>query len=208
MSDETYCYPPDFTVLRNKLNIRDAESLDRAERLIVQNRSQQGVPSGDFDLPHLKAIHRHLFGAVYDWAGKVRTVEISKGDSQFQPKSFIEAGMKDIHGRIVAAGYFKGTDRDIFAQRGGEIIGDLNHVHPFREGNGRTQRLFLKQLADRAGHRFDIRKLDRDMWMEASARANDCDYTLMQESIRGALTGDRSRSGKRIARARDTGRDR
>ena len=208
MSEDPYCYPPDFKVLRNKLNLRNSAELDRAERLIVQNRAQQGVPKGDFDLLHLQAIHQHLFGSVYDWAGKVRTVEISKGGSQFQPKSFIETGVVDIHRRIVASNYLKGTDRDDFAKRAGEIIGDLNHVHPFREGNGRTQLQFLNQLADRAGHRFDIQKLDRDTWMRASAKANDCDYTLMQDSIRRALDDGRARSTRRIVRNRDDGRGR
>lgn len=209
MSDDPYCYPPDFKVLRNKLNLRNPVELDHAERLIVRNRAQQGVPKGDFDLRHLQAVHKHLFGGVYDWAGKVRTVEISKGGSQFQPKSFIETGVANVHRRIVAADYLKGSNRDGFAKQAGEIIGDLNHVHPFREGNGRTQLQFLNQLAERAGHRFDIQKLDRNAWMRASAKANDCDYTLMQDSIRDALNdGGRIRSEKRIVRNRDDGRGR
>lgn len=209
MSDDPYCYPPDFKVLRNKLNLRNPVELDRAERLIVRNRAQQGVPKGDFDLPHLQAIHQHLFGSVYDWAGKVRTVEISKSGSQFQMKSFIETGVANVHRRIVAAGYLKGTSRDEFAKRAGEFMGDVNHAHPFREGNGRTQLQFLNQLAEQAGHRFDIQKLDRKVWMHASAKANDCDYGLMQDSIRDALTDDgRTRLEKRVVRNRDDGRGR
>ena len=83
MSDRDYCYPPDYTVLRNRLDIRDAPALEAAERELVALRLLEPVPAGDFDLNHLKAIHRHLFQDVYAWAGEVRTVEIAKGDSRF-----------------------------------------------------------------------------------------------------------------------------
>ena len=76
MSDRNYCYPPDYTVLRNKLNIRNASALEAAERELVAHRLLEPVPPGDFDLEHLKAIHRHLFQDLYAWAGEVRTVEI------------------------------------------------------------------------------------------------------------------------------------
>ncbi len=83
MSDPDYCYPPDFTVLRNNLNIRDLPTLEAAERQFVAQRLLEAVPTGDFDLDHLKAIHHHLFQDIYEWAGEVRTVEIEKGGSQF-----------------------------------------------------------------------------------------------------------------------------
>ncbi len=149
MSDRDYCYPPDYTVLRNRLDIRDARALDEAERELVALRLLEPVPTGDFDLTHLKAIHRHLFQNVYAWAGEVRAVEIAKGGSRFQPQRFIETGMSDIHRRIVAAGYFRGLEPVGFAEGVGSVLGDVNHVHPFREGNGRTQFQYLKQLAAR-----------------------------------------------------------
>ena len=147
MSDPVYCYPPDFIVLRNKLDIRDPDTLDKAERLHVRNRAEQGIPTGNFDLAHLKAIHGHIFQDVYDWAGQVRTVEISKDGSQFQTVRFIETGMADIHKRIVVARCFRGLGGDEFAKQVGLVMGDVNYVHPFREGNGRTQLQYLKQLA-------------------------------------------------------------
>ena len=68
MSDTEYCYPPDYTILKNKFNLRDADQLDRFEHEAVMQRIAEGVPVGDFDLTHLRAIHRHLFQDVYDWA--------------------------------------------------------------------------------------------------------------------------------------------
>lgn len=154
---------------------------------------------------HLKAIHGHLFQDVYDWAGQVRTVEINKGGSQFQPVPYIETGMADVHKRIVAAKEFRGLGRDDFAKQAGQIMGDVNYAHPFREGNGRTQLQYLKQLAGRAGHSLDLEKIDRSKWMEASRQAHAGKYETMSQSIRGAITLDRDRTRPQ---ARDRGGER
>ena len=104
---------------------------------VVAQRLIEAVPASDFNLAHLKAVHRHLFQDIYDWAGEVRTVEIAKDGSRFQSRRFIEAGMA------------------------GPILGDVNHVHPFPDGNGRTQLQCLKQLAQGAGpHAPGPRRLD------------------------------------------------
>jgi len=187
MSDPQYCYPPDFTVLRNKLGIRDADQLEIFERRLAMQRIAEGAPTGDFDLRHLRAIHRHLFQDVYDWAGELRTVEIAKGGSQFQFQRFIGAGMADVHRRLVGRTYLEGLDLDEFAREAGVVIGDVNYVHPFREGNGRTQLLYLEQLAIRAGHPLSIRLLDRDQWMDASQASHGGDYARMADCIRHAV---------------------
>ena len=187
MSDRDYCYPPDFTVLRNRLGIRRASTLEAAERRLVAQRLREPVPTGAFDLAHLKAIHRHLFQDVYAWAGEVRTVEIAKDGSRFQPRRFIETGMADIHRRIVTAGHFLGTGPNGFAEGAGPVMGDVNHVHPFREGNGRTQLQFLKQLAARAGHDLDLTRIGRAAWLDASRRSNAGDHAAMTRCIRHAL---------------------
>lgn len=89
MSDDPYVWPGS-DVLRNRLGIRDAADLNVTERRLVLQRAREGVPTGHFDLAHLRAIHRHLFQDVYDWAGEIRTVEIRKGGSQFQFRRYIE----------------------------------------------------------------------------------------------------------------------
>jgi cell filamentation protein len=187
MSDTEYCYPPDYAVLRNKLNLRDARELAFYETEHTMQRAAQGVPSGKFDLAHLKAIHRHLFQDVYDWAGEIRTVEISKGGSQFQFRRYIEAGMADVHRRLVAKRFLKGLEPAAFAAEAGQIVGDVNYVHPFREGNGRVQMLYLEQLARQAGHPLDLRKFDRDAWMAASRQAHLGRYEAMGACIAAAL---------------------
>jgi cell filamentation protein len=129
MSDDPYVYPG-TSILRNKLGIRDEVELDRVERRLGTQRIRQGVPSGEFDLEYLKAIHRHIFQDIYDWAGEIRTVEISKGGSQFQFRRYIETGMADVHRRLVAADFLRDLDATAFAAQAGEIMGDVNYVHP------------------------------------------------------------------------------
>lgn len=194
MSDKKYCYPPDFKVLRNKLNIRDEETLARAEREFVAARMTASVPQGKFDLANLQEIHFHLFQDIYDWAGQIRGVEIAKGGTQFQLRRFIATGMADIHKRLENQNFLKGLSREDFAVGAGKIIGDVNHVHPFREGNGRTQLVYLKQLASQAGHSIDLSKLDKSHWLSASQRSHMGDYDLMVQEISYALGLPRERS--------------
>lgn len=188
MSDDPYVYPG-TRVLRNKLDIRDADALDRAERRLVLDRVAEGAPSGKFDLKHLRAIHRHLFQDVYEWAGRLRSVEISKDKHQFQFRQYIETGMADVHRRLVAARFLKGLSRAEFAAQAGQIIGDVNYVHPFREGNGRTQLQYLKQLAEQAGHPLDLTRLPTTGWIEASREAHNARYDAMAKCIEGAIVG-------------------
>ncbi len=186
MSDDPYLYPG-TRILKNKLGILDPTKLDYHEREIVAMRMRQGIPTGNFDLKHLKAIHRHLFQDIYAWAGEIRTVEISKGSSQFQFRQYIDTGMADVHRRLVQADFLTGMERHHFAAKAAQIIGDVNYVHPFREGNGRTQLHYLKQLAAKAGHPLDLTKIDATGWIEASIDANRAQYDRMAAVLDDAL---------------------
>lgn len=186
MNDDPYVYPGTRT-LKNKLGISDVDKLDYHEREIVTMRSRQKIPVGNFDLKHLRAIHRHLFQDMYDWAGEIRTVEISKGSSQFQFRQYIETGMADVHRRITAGNYLRGLQRSEFAAKVAPIIGDVNYVHPFREGNGRTQAHYLKQLCGQAGHWLDLTKIDPAGWIEASKQAQISNYQMMETVLSEAL---------------------
>lgn len=143
----------------------------------------QGVPDGNFDLAHLKAIHKHIFQDVYEWAGEIRTLEIRKGNSQFQFASYIEIGIQSVHERLKASRFLKGTSAEEFANKAGEIIGDINYAHPFREGNGRTQLQFLQKLASHAGHVVDPGRLTKDRWIAASKAAHMANYQPMASAI-------------------------
>lgn len=200
MSDPEYCYPPGFRVLRNRFDLRNQTDLDAVEREFVTQRLREPIPLGDFDLAHLKSIHHHLFQDVYDWAGKVRTVEISKGQDTFQFRRFIETGMQDVHSRVLARDYLKNLSPKEFAREAADILGDVNYVHPFREGNGRTQLQYLKQLSDKAGHQINLTRLNRDRWTSASRDAHAGNYHTMADCIEMSLV--RTRNPEHSARER------
>jgi cell filamentation protein len=186
--DDPYVLPG-TKILRNRLGITDPRTLDRIERRLVLQRIKDGAPEGGFDLAHLRAIHRHLFQDVYDWAGELRTVEISKGGHQFQFRQYIHTGMADVYRRLQAANFLRGSAPEAFAQEAAVIIGDVNYVHPFREGNGRAQMQYLKQLAAQAGHEVDLACVKPKSWIDASKASFVTDYTLMAEAIGRAIVG-------------------
>ena len=187
MNDEDPYVYPGTLILRNRLGITNGGRLDRIERRMVADRISEGVPEGLFDLAHLRSIHRHLFQDIYDWAGELRTVEISKDGNQFQFRQYIATGMADVHRRLTRSEFLRNLTPAEFSQQSGVIMGDLNYVHPFREGNGRTQLQYLKQLAMQAGHNLDLARIDAVSWIEASNASHTADYSLMADVIRHAI---------------------
>jgi len=180
--DDPYQYPG-TNVLINHLGIKDQKLLDQRERQLADVRCEFDMPKGDFNLEHLQAIHRHIFQDIYPWAGELRTVEINKRGDQFIPSHLIQNGMRDVHKRLVQMDFLKGLKKSDFARNAGEIIGDVNHIHPFREGNGRAQMQYLKQLAMQAGHLFRISSVQPEQWIEASREAHLGNYQLMASII-------------------------
>lgn len=128
-----------------------------------------------------------MFQDVYDWAGELRTVEISKGANQFQFRRYIETGMADVYGRIRERQLLSGLDISAFAVQASDIIGGINYVHPFREGNGRTLLHYPKQFAAQAGHPLDLRHIDKAGWLAGSKAAHNGLYEPMGRCIRQAL---------------------
>lgn len=187
MTEDTLYLYPGSAVLRNKFGIVDKERLEQIERLFVVERAAEGIPKGGFDLAHLRTIHRHLFQDVYEWAGELRKIEIAKDGHQFQFRQYLETGMADVTRRLQKANFLKGLSRADFVGKAGEIMGDVNYVHPFREGNGRTQLYFLEQLAQQAGHPIDLRRLDPKRWIAASRAAHKGDYKPISEEIARAV---------------------
>jgi cell filamentation protein len=138
-------------VLKNKTKIKDAAFLKEFERNKTAARLQElllnpMLTNGDFDLKHLQKIHEYIFQDVYEWAGKLRTVQITKG-TVFCPAQNIEGFAEDINKQIKRQNYLRGMDKETFCRNAGCILGEINALHPFREGNGRTRREFMRQLA-------------------------------------------------------------
>jgi cell filamentation protein, protein adenylyltransferase len=101
---------------------------------------------------HLRAIHRYLFQDVFPWAGELRVVNIAKGNAMFGPALHVAAALDDAMAKLNRESFLAGLASPAFAQRSAFYLGEINAIHPFREGNGRTQREFIRQLALHAGH--------------------------------------------------------
>ena len=164
-----YAYP-DTQVLRNKADIRDQVALDAFEADATAVRMLELIEApiqGAFDLQHLCAVHRHLFQDVYDWAGEIRTVDISREDSRFANFALIESYLGRKLRGLVAEDFLRGLDPDRFIARLTHYMSEINAAHPFREGNGRVQRLFCSQLASQAGYFIDFETVDQARMYEA-----------------------------------------
>lgn len=167
------CYPG-TTILINKFDIRDEEKLNEIESVISSARYAEWLNtplSSAFDFDHYKAIHRFLFSDLYEWAGEVRTVNISKKGTHFTPAESIEHQAALIFGRLQACNYFKGLSHDKFVEEIVDFYCSTNALHPFREGNGRTQRAFLTQLIRNAGYEINFADMDTDLLMIATIRS-------------------------------------
>jgi cell filamentation protein len=199
VSDDPYVYPGTDTLI-NCLNIRDPDQLDEAERALVHQRMREGSPRGAFDLDHLRAIHYHLFQDVYPWAGEIRTVPLWKGDTMFQWAEIIEADMKRLHMGLEADAYLRGLDQEAFCPKAARLISELNLVHPFREGNGRTQLQYFEQLADQAGHPIELETIARGEWIDASIAAYRQDRGPMERIIASACVEHESEPSRTAGR--------
>ena len=188
--DSKYCYPHSY-VLKNKLNITDQAELDAAERSITSIKASQASINhikGEFDFIHLKKIHKFLFEDIYEWAGCVRTVNISKGN-QFCRVDYIEPQMNDLLSKLKEENFLLHHEtKETLGKRLAYYLAEINVIHPFREGNGRAQRMFIEHLAYNAGYNLDFMKINGNDMIEASVRAYVRDYTLMENIITGALS--------------------
>ena len=159
---DTYVYPG-TEVLRNLAGIQEQTVLDKFEADITAVRILEIINNpiaGAFDLKHLCAIHHHIFQDIYDWAGQIRTVDISRGASRFANFGLIEPYLTGKLQGIAKEKFLCGLQPDIFVGRLAHYMSEINAAHPFREGNGRVQRLFCAQLAEQAGYFIDFETVD------------------------------------------------
>ena len=190
MNPDPYVYPG-TTVLKNIPGIRRQELLNRFEADRVGQRSLELLEhpfAGRFDMAHLQEIHQYLFQDVYEWAGQFRTVDMAKGDSYFARVPYIEPTLDGLFGKLSARKHLRGLNQEAFASRAAEILGTLNAVHAFREGNGRAQREFVRKLAHDNGYWIDWSKVSREEMYRASARSfMQADNTLFDELLKKAI---------------------
>ncbi len=180
--DYVYCYP-DSDILINKFGIKDSVTLNNIERdltAINVNSILKTPVKGVFDLKHLQQIHKKLFEDIYDWAGKLRTVNISKG-YMFYRFDYLESAVNELFSKLKNEHYLIGYSTDEVTKRLAYYMGEINVIHPFRDGNGRTQRVFIEYLAKAAGYDVDFSTVTQDEMISASISSFDCDYVPMEQ---------------------------
>lgn len=213
--ERSYTYPntsddPDRqNVLRNKFGIESRKELREAEYEATGYRqfeilNGQG-PKGNFDAAHLKAIHGHIFQDVYEWAGHTRNESpvvdgarvdpignMGKGGSQFLHGARIEMGLDEALKPISDPATMRNATREEFVERAAKTFSELNYVHPFREGNGRTQETFISELGRHYGHELDMSVITKTRMVEASiATHNDPSSPAMKHVIEDAVDPNR-----------------
>jgi cell filamentation protein len=191
---DPYVYPG-TDVLKNKAGLRNEAAWRKFEHEQSASRAIElktnPIP-GKFDLDHLKAVHKHLFQDVYEWAGEIRTVSINKDAIPFAPPAFIESHTKTLAADLAKENHLEGLHKPRFVERLAHHFTEFNAVHPFREGNGRALREFVGLLARNAGYELDQTRIDngKDQWNQAAAlgRAGNLApiYAIFAEALRPA----------------------
>ncbi|MBC2656753.1 putative adenosine monophosphate-protein transferase Fic [Pseudomonas sp. MSSRFD41] len=180
-SNDHYCYPSS-SVLRNKLNIQVMADLEAAERDITAVTVSRVVyVAPPYSLENFKVLHRKLFSDLYEWAGELRNVDISKGGTRFCNCARIEAEALKIFSDLQKVNWLGGLDKKTFCEKLAEFYCELNMIHPFREGNGRVQRLFFEHLALSAGYELDWEDVSQPEWLEANINGVYVNYAPMTE---------------------------
>jgi cell filamentation protein len=177
-------------VLRNLAGLHDADELAAHEAQASTLRLVQLAAlrlEGAYDLAHLQEFHRFVFQDIYAWAGELRSVPLAKPGSMFALPEHIEGYATKVLRQLSDERHLHDLPRDGFAERLTYYYAEINAVHPFREGNGRAQRAFLRQLALDAGHTLTWEHLDSQVLVHASQCSLRGDNLPMRDLIEKVL---------------------
>ena len=183
-----YCYP-DSNVLINKLNIRDNDLLKTAEEeitVIKQMELLKNPISGNFTKSHLMNIHKFIFGDIYSFAGKVRREQISKADTMFYPPELIDRELDKLFDKIKSLAMMTEKDDRKRLDNLAYVMAELNVIHPFREGNGRCIREFVRLMAKRMGYDLNWGNIGKEELLKASIMLVD-DYEVLIDVIKACI---------------------
>ncbi|PVY76858.1 cell filamentation protein [Tamilnaduibacter salinus] len=181
VEQDAYCYP-NSDVLKNRLSIKDAAELTDAERDITAAAAEEiEFEPPPYSLATLRRVHRLLFRDIYDWAGECRSVDIAKGETRFCTAQRIEPEAKKLFDQLAGRNWLEGLSRYALVRELAEFYGELNMVHPFREGNGRAQRLLFEFLIVNAGYEIRWEPVTEKEWQEANIQsALRCDSSGLE----------------------------
>jgi cell filamentation protein len=182
-SDDRYI-DPQTNILHNLFNISDQTELDQLEAEITYVEIgailiDSDVKSYTYDFNLLCDIHKRLFSAIYEWAGETRTLDMEKGTTYFAHVPYILSESTRLFDELKRENGLQGLSKDDFIKRVAHYYGELNVIHPFREGNGRTIRVFFSLLAYRAGWNIDWSRMDSQENIDACAASYSVDDDLL-----------------------------
>ena len=174
------CYPG-TDILINLLGIRDAQILEDAERDITVIRADEVefLPP-PYSFSQLCKLHKMLFGDLYSWAGNIRKIDISKGTTRFCNLARIDAEIAKLFTEFEETSFFQDLSREELISAVAQFYGDLNMIHPFRDGNGRAQRLFFEHMITNAGYQIFWVSIKKNAWVKANIAAVTCDYSALK----------------------------
>lgn len=187
---DPYCYPGTH-VLKNHLNLTNPDDLDAAEReLTAVAQDDIGFEPPPYDFELLKRLHKQLFQDIYVWAGQLRAIDISKGSTRFCTTDRIEPEANKLFQRLEQLQWFENLERSELITALAEFYGDLNVIHPFREGNGRVSRLLCEFVVINAGFGVGWEGIDPEQWLKASIDAVFCDYRSLESVFDWAISSE------------------
>ncbi len=202
---EDYVYPA-TNVLRNKAGIQDLAELQKFERGVTAIRVQElreNPIRGDFSLAHMQAMHEQIFKDVYEWAGKIRTVDIAKGKGPdrtvFTYTEKIPEKAAEIQAIIKEANYGRDQNTREFAETMAKVYTAVNKMHPFREGNGRVAREYMQELAQQSGRTLDYTKVQRELWNEAAKESAHDNLGPIRRVFEQVSVVERAQAFERLA---------
>jgi len=183
-----YCFPGTH-VLRNRLGLKSDHALMAAEQALTAIAAA-GIElrPPPYDMAYLQAIHHRLFEDLYGWAGEVRSVDISKDATRFFVVHRIEAEASKLFARLAAQRWLCDMPRETLIASAAEFFGDLSMIHPFREGNGRAQRIFFQHVLANAGYATNWWAVQADEWREANIAAVVCDYAALTKVFKRCIS--------------------
>lgn len=188
VGQDPYCYP-DSDVLVNKLNIRDEETLAAAEIEFTTLRYKSYTSTTsviqEFTLEHLQRLHLCLFQDVYDWAGELRTIDISKGATRFCTASRIEAEADRLFRQVPLLKHAKTSE--VFVREVADLYCEINLLHPFREGNGRAQRFFFEEMLFTLGYDVLWPEISQQEWVDANVSGVNLDLQPLVDIFSRAM---------------------
>ena len=171
--NSNYCYPGTH-ILINKLNIKDKNTLQKFEAKITAAKlldlRQKGI-IGNFNAEHLSKIHRYLFEDIYPFAGQVRNENIAKGVFRFAEWEYVEPELNRLLNELKNENYLSNLSKEVLSERLAYYLSELNVLHPYREGNGRTIREFIRELALKNEYVLNLKDVSPKEFLNASIKS-------------------------------------